>query len=625
MILNASNLRERETLENNPFARIQKGKLGQLLVDDGAISSDAISQALQVQTLIKRPLGEILVASSIVARSKIYSALGIQDGRDVVSRNSVPEWRDTRDPQFWLKLGMIPWDRPHGRWRIATSNAEKFERNRAEIEEKLGQIEMIWASPSQIIYRQNAVFQKFLVHMAENSLPDHQSCRTLKFFSLPIASLILVLLGIIFFAANMSALTLFHGTLLINVLCLLTSAGTKLAALVKSQVHEPASAVPASMDCSLLPKMSLLIALYKEKDIAATLIANLGKIIYPPTHLQVILVLEADDLQTAAAILETELPPWIEILRIPAGTIKTKPRALNYALPFCSGEIVGVYDAEDAPEPDQLLKVAAQFATAGQDTACLQGSLSFFNARTSYISRCFAIEYSAWFRVFLPGLAKLGCIIPLGGTTLFFRRTILEDLGGWDAHNVTEDADLGVRLARAGYRCEILQSTTHEEATTQTRRWIMQRSRWIKGFMITYWCHMRDPKSLWHDLGPRKFWGLQALFLPGILQVLLAPFLWIFWGVQFGLIDKNAFGLSASATSALSTLFILCFVTDLLLALIGTQKAGQKQLWPWIPLQYFYFPLATVAAVKALYELIAAPFYWEKTQHGLDKTKIDRS
>ena len=190
---------------------------------------------------------------------------------------------------------------------------------------------------------------------------------------------------------------------------------------------------------------------------------------------------------------------------------------------------------------------------------------------------------------------------------------------------MTEDADLGIRLARAGYKCEILQSTTHEEATTKTRRWIMQRSRWIKGFMITYWCHMRDPQSLWHDLGPRKFWGLQALFLPGILQVLLAPFLWIFWGVQFGLIDKNAFGLSASATSALNTLFILCFVTDLLLALIGTQKAGQKQLWPWIPLQYFYFPLATVAAVKALYELIVAPFYWEKTQHGLDKTKIDRS
>ena len=151
MILNASNLRERETLENNPFARTQKGKLGQLLVDDGAISSDAISQALQVQTLIKRPLGEILVASSIVARSKIYSALGIQDGCDVVSRNSVPEWRDNRDPQFWLKLGMVPWDRPHGRWRKATSNAEKFERNRAGIEEKLRQIEMSWASPSQII------------------------------------------------------------------------------------------------------------------------------------------------------------------------------------------------------------------------------------------------------------------------------------------------------------------------------------------------------------------------------------------------------------------------------------------------------------------------------------------
>ena len=138
------------------------------------------------------------------------------------------------------------------------------------------------------------------------------------------------------------------------------------------------------------------------------------------------------------------MPDWISVIEVPQSEgPTTKPRALNYALDFCPGKIIGVWDAEDSPAPDQIEKVVMRFHSAPQNVACLQGILDYYNARANWLSRCFTIEYATWWRLVLPGIAKLGLVIPLGGTTLFFKRDILEKLGRWDAHNVTEDADLG--------------------------------------------------------------------------------------------------------------------------------------------------------------------------------------
>ena len=192
---------------------------------------------------------------------------------------------------------------------------------------------------------------------------------------------------------------------------------------------------------------------------------------------------------------------------------------MNYALDFCRGTIIGVWDAEDAPEPDQIEKVAARFNEAAPNVVCLQGMLDYYNARQNWISRCFTIEYATWWRVVLPGMARLGFVIPLGGTTLFFRRKALEKLGRWDAHNVTEDADLGVRLARHGYVTELIPTVTYEEANCRPWRWVRQRSRWLKGFMITYIVHMRDPAQLLRDLGFKRFMGLQMIFPCHLLPI----------------------------------------------------------------------------------------------------------
>ena len=247
---------------------------------------------------------------------------------------------------------------------------------------------------------------------------------------------------------------------------------------------------------------------------------------YPADLLDVILVVEADDQITRDALARSELPLWMRVITVPNGSVKTKPRALNHALDYARGAIVGIYDAEDAPDPDQLQKVVAQFQRSGPEVACLQGVLDYYNPHTNWLSRCFTIEYAGWFRLILPGIARMGLVVPLGGTTLFFRRSVLEELGAWDAHNVTEDADLGLRLARHGYRTDLVATTTHEEANCRTVPWIKQRSRWIKGYMMTWAVHMRRPGLLWRQLGPWRFVGVQVLFLGTIAQFLLAPVLW---------------------------------------------------------------------------------------------------
>ena len=194
-----------------------------------------------------------------------------------------------------------------------------------------------------------------------------------------------------------------------------------------------------------LPKVSILVPLFRETEIAHALIARLTRLTYPKCLLDVILVMEEEDETTRKTLAAIDLPPWIRPVIVPDGSPRTKPRAMNYALDFCQGDIIGIFDAEDAPDPDQITIVARRFQTAPPDVVCLQGVLDYYNPRQNWLARCFTIEYATWFRLMLPGLARLGFAIPLGGTTLYFRRDVLEELGGWDAHNVTEDADLGFR------------------------------------------------------------------------------------------------------------------------------------------------------------------------------------
>ncbi len=345
-----------------------------------------------------------------------------------------------------------------------------------------------------------------------------------------------------------------------------------------------------------------MVPLYREPDIAARLVKRLGALTYPRELLDVMLVVEEDDHLTRTALAASNLPHWMRVIPVPDSDLRTKPRALNYALNFARGRIIGVYDAEDAPAADQLHRVTEHFATAGPDLACIQGVLDYYNPRTNWLSRCFTIEYAAWFRLMLPGLAKLGLVVPLGGTTLFFRREILERLGGWDAHNVTEDADLGLRLARHGYRTELLDTVTMEEANCRVWPWIKQRSRWLKGYAMTYAVHMRDPLLLWRQLGARRFIGVQLLFLGTLIQFLLAPILWSFWLMLFGLGHPLADALPGWALVGVAGMFHGCSseVAGLTINMVALRHSRHRFLRPWAFDLHVYFPLAARRRLQGL-------------------------
>jgi len=267
-------------------------------------------------------------------------------------------------------------------------------------------------------------------------------------------------------AAAIAPVTLLSVLSIVAVVLLVLTCTIKTAAAL---VATGPDAVPVIAEGTVLPVITLLIPLYRERAIADHLLTRLEALDYPRERLDVCLVLEDDDATTRAALNRTHLLTWMRPIVVPQGTLRTKPRALNYALDFARGSIVGIYDAEDAPDPDQLRIVAATFATAPPNVACLQGVLDYYNSSANWLTRCFTIEYASWFRVVLPGYARMGLVVPLGGTTLFFRRDILEQLGGWDAHNVTEDADLGLRLVRAGYRTCLLYTSPSPRDVEESR------------------------------------------------------------------------------------------------------------------------------------------------------------
>jgi cellulose synthase/poly-beta-1,6-N-acetylglucosamine synthase-like glycosyltransferase len=368
------------------------------------------------------------------------------------------------------------------------------------------------------------------------------------------------------------------------------------------------------------PLYSIIVPLYREANVVSQLAEALAALDYPAPRLDVILVVEEDDGETCAAAHHASLARNFKVLRVPRGEPRTKPRACNYALKFCRGEFLVVFDAEDRPEADQLRKALRTFRSSPMEVACLQARLNFFNARENWLTRMFALDYALWFDFLLPGLDLLKIPMPLGGTSNHFRIEALRAIHGWDPFNVTEDADLGIRLARLGFRVRTLDSTTYEEATNQLGNWLKQRTRWLKGYMQTWLVHMRDPRQLLRNAGLKGFFGFQ-LFVGGtVLSALLNPILWTIFALSF-FVDLPLLGLSGTARSLAGSGLLLGNVLFAYLAMLGPFRRGWLELSPFGLLAPLYWLLISVAGYRAVWQLIHDPWRWEKTAHGLSKMR----
>lgn len=371
-----------------------------------------------------------------------------------------------------------------------------------------------------------------------------------------------------------------------------------------------------------LPSVTIIVALYKEARVAAKLVAALDALDYPRALLDIKLVIEIDDHSTRAALEALNLPARYQIIIAPEGAPRTKPRALNIGLALARGRQTVVYDAEDEPEPDQLRKAAAAFAALPPNVACLQARLAIDNTDDGWLPKMFAVEYAALFDAFNPGLARLGAPVPLGGTSNHFRTKALRRIGGWDAWNVTEDVDLGLRLARNGYRVEALDSTTHEEAPASLKAWMGQRRRWFKGWMQTLLTHSRAPNRLRLELGGARTLAALGLVVGALMGPMLGPgFAIAAWeAAARGELLSPGSPLDVVASTLWCALWTLGIACSLWSAALGMVRRRLLALAPWLVLLPVYWLLLSVAAWWALIDLIANPYYWAKTSHGLARS-----
>lgn len=375
-----------------------------------------------------------------------------------------------------------------------------------------------------------------------------------------------------------------------------------------------------------LPPYTILVPAYNEPEVVADLIAAMDALEYPRDRLQVLLLLEADDQITIDAAKACGESDVITILLVPPAEPRTKPKACNYGLHFATGDIVTIFDAEDLPEPLQLRRVVAAFRDLPDDVACVQAKLVYHNGHQNLLTAWFTAEYALWFGYLLPGMMVSTSPIPLGGTSNHLRRDILQRIGAWDPFNVTEDADLGLRIASHGYHTAVIDSYTLEEANSDAINWIRQRSRWYKGYLQTWLVHTREPVKLYRTLGLRSFIRFN-LVLAGTPIIAVLNLLFWFITVLWFLGQPAVVGSVFPALIYFPALFAMIIgnFTVMYMNMIALREDDRSDLLLAALTVPLFWLMMSIAAAKGAYQMIRQPSFWEKTFHGLAERPEDKA
>ena len=367
-----------------------------------------------------------------------------------------------------------------------------------------------------------------------------------------------------------------------------------------------------SIESKDLPKYCILLPMRNEPiDVVKELIKNMSLLNYPTDKLDIVMLVDLDD-DNLKEISSLNKPTHFRILSSEASFPFTKPKVCNLGLITTDAEFVTVYDAEDAPDPDQLLKVLYKFKD--DNVSCVQCRLHYNNRNPNWLSKFFNLEYLTWFSLTIVGLSKSqgeGAIIPLGGTSQHLRVKELISIGGWDAMNVTEDCDLGVRLSKLGKTTVISDSWTNEIAVEKLKDFIPQRTRWQMGFMVTYLNHCKDIVGLVRSLGVYRFFHFIMSIFGNFINPIITPLLFIIFvrSYFFGYVGETF----------IDTLPMITLIGNYILIvaahLIASAKFQGGKYWYMCFLQPFYYLIQVITVYRALYKLITAPYKWEKTTH----------
>ncbi|MGC4077520.1 MAG: glycosyltransferase family 2 protein [Rubrivivax sp.] len=595
------------------------------LIDKKLLSLTSLAVALRQKGEWGSNLAQTIISLGQVRPMDYYRTVAEIYGLPFVDLQQFPidkSLTNVADRADYAERQIVPWRQVDGRLKIAVTEVTSEHFIWADTRYGEDKYDFVITSPFDILWQTQQLFREWDSFFAREALyswkPEHSAKFTIT-SPQKIAvwsGAAIVLLALIAAPMATAVVLMAFFTTIYTLTFLFKFVLTFVGSSRKADVEISPEAV-ASLKDAELPVYTVLVPMYKEAKVLPLLTKALKGLDYPASKLEVKLVLEEDDIETIEAAKALRLPGTFEIVRVPPSQPKTKPKACNYALQFCRGEFVTIYDAEDQPEADQLKKAVLAFRHGDANLACVQGRLNYFNRSENWLTRMFTLEYSQWFDFLLPGLDWLKVPIPLGGTSNHFKLSALRKVGAWDPYNVTEDADLGVRLAQEGYTVGVINSTTYEEANGVLPSWIKQRSRWIKGYMQTWLVHMRHPIALWKSIGTKGFFSFHFFIGAPPFTMLLAPILWaitlLVWFTNtwdFGWLFPEPFGTMALFNLVIGNLFLVYF------GVIAALKRKYYDLVPVGILLPFYWVLHSIAAYKAFWQLMFNPHYWEKTEHG---------
>lgn len=609
-------------------------QLGSRLTKAGLLDAADRDAALAQQQRCQAPLGTILSHSGTVHPQSIYRNLAESHALPFLTLNAVATSPNQTTNALWLLANRRDWFT----WQSIPLRSDGVTLHIASAQPSLlllqaiqrrwpyGPVRLSVVTPRDIRIAIQQQYKPALIHRSRFRLRDaspHRSayrptrnwhgnaiiaalCAGLVIIGWLLPAVLLVL----FFISN----AIFAATLIFK--AVLFAQGWLIRK--QPQLHAP------HLSDSALPTYTVLIPLYQEAASVDGLIKHLSQMDYPAAKLDIKLICEADDAATIAAIKLAQPPYCFELIEVPLAEPRTKPKACNFALNFARGTLVTIYDAEDRPDLNQLRKVASHFhaASAGRTPrplGCVQCRLNYYNRDSSILTRWFALEYAGWFDYLLHGLAAWNLPIPLGGTSNHLPLKLLRQTGEWDPFNVTEDADLGLRIRALGYDTHVLASRTMEEAPSRLWPWLKQRTRWIKGYMQTWLVHMRHPLRAYRRLGGLLPFLSFQLFIGGPCFVFLtAPILWMFTAIwQAGYLPM---GFAPSTIDLLGHIAMLNLGFGIVLhGIIGLVTLWQLR-WPDMLVAAATYPLYwllhSLASFRALWQLITRPYYWDKTSHG---------
>ena len=604
-----------------------KSTIGDLLLEADILTRADLERAIELSESTGVRLGEALISLGVVSEEQLGEQLANQTGMPFVTLRGLDLERSVGDlfPEaFCRDRQMIPVSREaDGSMTVAVADPADREAQAEAQNLVQGRVNFVATTRSDIRDALERLFHEQYLDMSAGDLmrrsPSESAYKVLsrnqKVFFIGLSIFIVLSLG--FFpiptlTVMMALSTMFY----------LSFSGYKFYLIYKALSHTLEVPVTeedlALLDDRMLPVYTILVPLYKESEILPALVAGLSRLDYPLEKLDVKLLLEEDDTETIRVARASNLPSFFDITIVPHGEPKGKPKACNYGLLHARGKYVVIFDAEDIPEPDQLKKVLVAFERSPEHVVCVQAKLNYFNRNQNALTKWFTTEYSTWFDLFLPGLDASGAPIPLGGTSNHFKLDALRHVGGWDPFNVTEDADLGLRIFKLGGATVVVDSTTYEEANSVVDNWIRQRSRWVKGYIQTYLVHMRNPVMLWRQLGPAGFISFQLVIGGTFFGFLLNPVLWTLTGVWFvtewGIIQEifPTWVYYMGAVSLYVGNFAFAYMN-----VAGCLRRRYYSLVKWALLSPVYWVLMSIAAWKGFLQLFYRPFYWEKTVHGL--------